>query len=156
MFLERGGRRVAAAVLAPSALCSPADIKRSAVCGKSLVTRNMPKQCVWHGSRVRCSAQASQLGASQAGASQTAPLNGYSLPPSQLPNAIPGVSDRSRGATVRASNSLGGGDAAGVLARANAGYGYAYGGAAANGPATQLPSFQQARAGGPCWPAARL
>lgn len=127
-------------------------MKRHVCMAEGLVMRSMPEQCLWHGFAVRCSAQASQVGASQAGAPQAAPPDGYALPPSQLPYAIPGVSDRGRGTTARASSNIGGGDAAGALAHTNAGYGYAYGGAAGKGPATQLPCFQQARAGGPCLP----
>lgn len=84
----------------------------------------------------------SQLGASQLGASQASQLDGYQLPPSQLPFAIPGLADRTRGAQGRPRRG-GGGDI--ESAQLGTGYGFGYGDAVFNAPATQLSSFQQAR-----------
>ena len=154
MLLERGGRRVQELYL-PQVLCAlaPRPAMKRSVCMTKVTRCEACVSCAHNMASgwVSC-AQASQLGASQAGASQAAHLDGFSLPPSQLPYAIPGVSDRGRGGAMRASSGGGGSDAAGALAHASAGYGYAYGGTAGNGPATQLPSFQQARAGGSCLP----
>jgi len=78
-----------------------------------------------------------------AGMTQASALDGYRLPPSQLPYAIPGLGDRDRGDGGARG---GAGQAPGDLALAGYGYGFGGGGGGAfGGPATQLGGWQQAR-----------
>ncbi len=75
-----------------------------------------------------------------AGMTQGSTLDGYRLPASQLPYAIPGLGDRDRGDGAARG---GAGPAPGDPALA--GYGYGFGGGGFGAPATQLGGWQQVR-----------